>query len=290
MQPKAGQNTDRPALAMKIDNIDLGRPQAGIDQADVVFEETVEGGLTRLFAVFQCNAASDVGPVRSARTSDSAMLRLLGHPVFGFSGANTKVTGQVAAQSHAVLFSYDANATLFHRASDRPIPHNVFTSTKTLLDAAKKKDKTLKAPSPIFSYDSSAPNGAKSAKNIALTWSTFTSAAWAWAGSHYVRTQNGTPDVLTDHNRVSAANVVVMRIKTKDTGIKDAIGNPSPDDVLTGSGKVWVFRDGKVVTGKWKRPSLDAPMTFVDNSGAAIKLAPGVTWVELLPKPGTLKF
>src|SRR3954447_1343617 len=86
--PQSGQDIHRPALAVKIDNINAARPQAGIDHADVVVEELVEGGLTRLFAVFQCDSASSVGPVCSARTSDADLLALLHGSVFGFSGAN----------------------------------------------------------------------------------------------------------------------------------------------------------------------------------------------------------
>jgi hypothetical protein len=228
--------------------------------------------------------------VRSARTSDAALLKLLDGPAFAFSGANPKALKPVKAKSGALLLSYDNNAGLYHRASDREAPHNVFTSTKTLLSAAIKQDKSLHAPPALFSYGAGVPAAASAAKDISLKWSTFTSAAWSWSGSQWVRTQNGTPDVLVDHKRVSATNVVVMRIKTKATGLHDVLGSASPDDVVTGSGKVWVFRDGKVITGTWKRPGFDASMTLVAKDGSTIKLAPGNTWVELLPKPGTLKY
>jgi len=275
------------ALAMKIDNVDLGRPQAGIDRADVVVEETVEGGLTRLFAVFQCKTASSVGPVRSARTTDAALLRLLDGAVFGYSGANRKAIKPVAATSNAVLLSYDDQPDLFHRDNSRPAPHNVFTSTGTLVKAGTEKDDSLDAPPPWFSYGS-ASTGAKPATSVALRWSPDASAGWTWSGSRWQRTQNGTADVLVNHHRVAATNVVVMRIRTKDTGIRDAVGNPSPDDVVVGSGKVSVFRDGKVVTGTWKRPDLGSPMVLTDAQGRTIELAEGSTWVELLPPNATL--
>jgi len=282
-----GQKPDRVALAVKIDNVDVARPQSGLNRADLVIEETVEGGLTRLFTVFQCNSVKTIGPVRSARTSDAALLRLLGRAVFAYSGANPKAIAPVAATSHAVLLSYDANGTLFHRDSSRPAPHNVYSSTKTLVDAGLKRDGSLRAPAPVFTF-SAASTAGTAAHSISLRWSPNANAGWSWAGQRWVRTQNGTPDVLANHQRVDAANVVVMRITTKDTGLRDVIGNPSPDDVVTGSGKVWVFRDGKVVTGRWKRPGIGSPMTLVDAQGNAINLAPGRTWIELLPRPGTI--
>ena len=275
-------------LAVKIDNVDVGRPQAGVDRADIVIEETVEGGLTRLFTVFQCDSAPSIGPVRSARTSDAALLRLFGRAVFAFSGANPKALRPVKATSHALLLSFDANPSLYHRDNSRPAPHNVFTSTQTLVDAAKKKDDSLKAPAPVFTYDDNAPTAAKAATSVSLRWSPDASAAWSWSGGHWLRVQNGTPDVLVDHHRVAATNVVLMRIRTKDTGIRDVIGNPSPDDVVTGSGRVWVLRDGKVVTGRWKRAGIGGAMTLVDSSGATIPLARGRTWIELLPPNATM--
>jgi hypothetical protein len=286
--PTGKQDVGRPVLAVKIDNVDVGRPQAGIDRADIVIEETVEGGLTRLFTVFQCDSAPSIGPVRSARTSDAALLRLFGHAVFGFSGANPKALKPVQETSHAVLLSYDNNPSLYHRDNSRPAPHNVFTSTQTLVDAGKKKNKSLKAPAPIFEYSDSVPAAAKPARGVSVRWSPDASAAWSWSGGRWLRTQNGTPDVLVDKKRVAATNVVLMRIKTKDTGIRDVVGNPSPDDVVTGSGRVWVLRDGKVVTGRWKRAGIGGAMTLVDKSGATIPLAPGKTWIELLPANATM--
>jgi hypothetical protein len=287
--PAGKQDVARPVLAVKIDNVDVARPQAGIDRADIVIEETVEGGLTRLFTVFQCDSAPSIGPVRSARTTDAALLRLFGHAVFGFSGANPKVLPQVKAMSHALLLSYDANSSLYHRDSARPIPHNVFTSTQTIVDAAKKKDGSLKAPSAVFDYSDSAPAAAKAAKGVSLRWSPDASAAWSWSRGHWLRTQNGSPDVLVDKKRVAATNVVLMRITTKDTGIRDVIGNPSPDDVVTGSGQVWVLREGKVVPGHWKRPGIGGRMTLVDSAGTTISLARGRTWIELLPPNATMQ-
>jgi len=285
--PTGGEDVGRVALAMKIDNVDVGRPQAGIDRADLVVEETVEGGLTRLFAVFQCDKAASVGPVRSARTTDAALLRLFDGAVFGYSGANPRAIAPVARTSHAVLLSYDDNPTLFHRDNSRPAPHNVFTSTETLVKAGLAKDDSLDAPPAVFTYGA-LPAAAKPARVLSMRWSPDASAAWNWSPKGWLRTQNGTADVLADHHRVDATNVVALRIKTKDTGIRDVVGNPSPDDVVVGSGKVSVFRDGKVVTGRWKRPGLGSPMTLTDAQGGTIALAPGRTWVELLPPNATL--
>jgi len=176
---------------------------------------------------------------------------------------------------------------LFHRDNSRPAPHNVFTSTETLVKAGTDKDDSLDAPPAVFTYGA-LPAGAKDAQSLSLRWSPDASAAWTWSPKGWVRSQNGTPDVLADHRRVTASNVVALHITTKDTGIRDVVGNPSPDDVVVGTGKVSVFRDGKVVTGTWKRAGLGSPMVLTDAQGTTIKLAEGPTWVELLPPNATL--
>ena len=289
LPPKTGQKVNRVALAVKIDNVGDSRPQAGLNHADVVFEETVEGGLTRLMAIFQCDSASLVGPIRSARTSDGDILRLLKGAVLGYSGSNTSVGNSLAANSGAVLISWDHTPQFFHVDPSRPAVHNVMGSTKTLLAEGVSRNKKLKAPRRMFVYgDAKAPG--RPIKSAAMTWSSSASAAWRWHGNVWQRTQNGTPDVLTDGHRVTARNVVIMSITVANTGLHDVLGHASPDDVVTGSGKVWVLRDGHVLHGTWSRPSRAAKMVLKDKKGRVLPLTPGNTWVELLTRPRTPSF
>jgi len=287
--PTKDEKRDRPALAVKIDNVDIARPQAGIDRADIVFEETVEGGLTRLFAIFQCDRAAVIGPVRSARTTDSDLLRLLKTPVFGYSGANNRVNQRIHATRGAVVLSYDANGGLFYRSGSRPAPHNVYTSTSTLVKAALDRHHKLKPPPPMFIY-SSKTSAKTPARSIALRWSGFASAGWAWTGKAYARTQNNSADMLAGGHRVFADNVIVMRIKTRFLGLHDVLGNASPDDVITGQGRVWVFRDGRLILGHWKHKRVNSALKLINSGGRQIALSPGRTWIELLPSPGTIAF
>jgi hypothetical protein len=277
----------RPALAVKIDNIGPARPQAGLQGADIVVQEQVEGGLTRLFAVFQCHGASNVGPIRSARTTDADLLALLHHSVFGFSGANSRVLPPINAVGHTVQISWDQTPGEFHLDTSRPAPHDVFGSTTTLLAAGRQRHGgPIPPPAPWFSYGPADPHGRRT-HTATMSWPAAT-AAWTWSGKRWLRTQDGTPDVVTGGQRVSAANVVVMGVQLRDTGIRDVAGNPSPDDVVVGSGPVWVLRNGRIVRGTWKRHKVTDPWTFRDAHGGRIRLAPGRTWVELLGDPGTL--
>jgi hypothetical protein len=76
-----------------------------------------------------------------------------------------------------------------------------------------------------------------------------------------------------------------MSVDIASTGLRDVLGNASPLDVTVGSNPVWVLRNGKMVKGTWKRPKIGSPLTLLDSAGHVIKLAPGRTWIELLPKP-----
>jgi hypothetical protein len=282
--PTKGQRLGRAALAIKIDNVSDARPQSGVDRADLVIEETVEGGLTRLMAVFQCDAVPRVGPIRSARTSDSDLLRLFnGQVVFAFSGANSRALAQVRANSHAVLLSMDAGGGYFHRDYSRPAPHNVYSSTTTLLKAGVARKKGIKAPRPVFRYGKPKAGG-KAAKSASVSWP-FASAGWTWNGHAWARTQGGTPDLMTSGHRVAASNVIIMSIDVKASGLHDVLGNASPEDVVTGSGNLWLLRDGRVYKGKWKRPTAAKRLRMFDLAGRPLPLRAGRTWIELLPRP-----
>jgi hypothetical protein len=286
LPPQKGQKINRVALAVKIDNVDIARPQAGLDRADIVIEETVEGGLTRLMAIFQCDSADNIGPIRSARTSDGDLLRLLDGAVFGYSGANPKAIAPVRNTSRAVLIAFDDSPQYFRRDPGRSMPHDVMSSTDAILKAGIARNHKLDAPRTIFSYGDPKRPG-KKVRTASLSWSSYTSAVWSWNGHGWARTQNGSPDKLANGKRVVATNVVIMSITTRSSGLHDVLGNASPDDVVTGKGKVWVLRDGKVITGHWKRANRAKRMILRDNAGHVLPLHPGRTWVELLPRPRT---
>jgi hypothetical protein len=283
LAPSGNQNRNRPALAVKIDNVDVARPQAGVDKADIVVEELVEGGLTRLFAVFQCDSVARIEPIRSARTSDADLLALLHGSVFAFSGSNPAALPPIRAHGNAVLIAYDNLGQFFHRDGGRPAPHNVYSSSATLLAAGQARRRGLGAPPALFTYGPLDPAG-KPARVVAMRWPQ-ASAAWTWHGGAWQRTQNGTPDVLTDGHRVAAANVVIMSITLASTGIRDVLGNSSPLNVTVGGNRpVWVLRDGQVIRGTWHRRSIGAFWQLLDGAGKVIALKPGRTWVELLPR------
>lgn len=277
----------RPALSVKIDNVAGSFPQVGLGQADIVTEALVEGGLTRLLATYQSQDAAQVGPIRSARPVDAALLRELGGGIFAYSGAATGEIAPSKSYSEAILLSFDAGVPAFHRVSWRQSPHNIFSSTPALWTTGMKAGAAATPPPPLFTY-SPAPEGgpAGPASQAYMDMSRLSSAAWTWspAQNAWLRSQNGAPDSNSDGSRIAAQNVVIMSVAIGPSGIYDADGNQDPWVLLTGSGSAWVLRNGQVVQGTWTRSSNTVPMSLSGAAGT-ITLQPGHTWIELVPHP-----
>jgi hypothetical protein len=275
----------RPALSVKIDNVADALPQAGLNQADIVTDILVEGGLTRLMATFQSQDASRIGPIRSARPVDADLLRELGGGIFAYSGADPREIAPVRAHSTAVLLSNDANGHWFHRDHSRPAPHNVFSSTGTLYQGGYAlAHRKLGPPPQLFTY-SATPASTRVVTGVRLSFSGFSTCAWRWDGHGYLRTQNGRRDLTADGSPVSTTNVVILSVTWRKTRIIDAAGNPDPYVVVTGSGPAYVMRNGRLIVGHWVRPTYGKPMRLLDAAGRTIALAPGRTWLELQPRP-----
>lgn len=277
-------NARRPALSVKIDNIGAALPQAGLNQADIVSDILVEGGLTRLMATFQSQDASLIGPVRSARPVDADLLRELDGGIFGYSGAAPGEIAPSKAHSTALLVSNDNDPRWFWRQPGRAAPHNVFTSTALLYKAGRTLRKNLPTAPQLFSYSSTLPAG-PAAHTVTIPFSGLSTAGWTWNGHSYLRTQNGQPDRLVNGARVTTTNVVILSVTWRPTHIIDDAGNADPYVIVIGSGNAWILRDGRVIAGKWVRPSYQVPVRLLDRTGHQIPLAPGRTWLELQPRP-----
>lgn len=285
--PVDGGDAGRPALAVKVDATAGGRPQVGLGDADVVVEELVEGGLTRYLAVFHSRDPDEVGPVRSARSTDIDLLAELGRPLFAWSGANPTFRALVE-DADLVDVGVAAVPDAYRRADDRRAPYNLFASPEALREAAADAG----TPPPALwgfrseSDDVSAPDARPATGYRAAT--TATTIEWTWdeAAGAWRRTQDGTPHLDADGRPITATNVVVRTTEYRDSGVRDVTGAVVPEAVTVGEGDAWVLVAGQAVPARWHKPSADAPTTYTDRGGAPVLLTRGATWVEVLP-PGT---
>ena len=273
----------RTVLAVKIENSPESRPQAGLNEADVVYEEPVEGGITRFIALYLCQTAERVGPIRSARFVDPVIVSQYGPAVFAYSGGIPQVINDIASAGLQDV-GYDTHPDAYTLDPNRSAPHNVYSSTRTLFRAGSDRGSP---PEAVFEYDEEPParQGSRRGRELHLEFSSSSDVYWRYQRNQdrYVRLHGETAHTAEDGQQVAAANVVVMQVELRDTGIVDAAGNPSPEVVAVGRGRAWILRNGRVIEGEWRRGAEGDVTELVDDAGEVIPLAPGTTWVELFP-------
>ena len=276
----------RPALGVKIGNYPDDRPSAGLNQADIVFEEPVEGAITRLVAVFQCQGAPLVGDLRSARQPDAGILSQLSNPLFVHAGGIDPVISllQASALQDENLYSGNHGSAIIMQ-SGRESPYSTFVNTASLW-AFAPSDAT--PPAPIFQFSASPPTGSVpgSGGSVHIPFSSTSDVTWTWSPSTgtYLRSYAGSPDTLLTGGQTAAKNVVVLTVQTAyGSWVENEQGGHEVLVTSTGTGPLVVLRNGVAITGTWSRPSLTAPTTFTATDGTPITLAPGNTWEELVP-------
>jgi len=275
----------RPALGVKIGNYPGDRPSAGLNQADIVFEEPVEGAITRLLAVFQCRGASLVGDLRSARAPDVGILSQLSDPLFVHAGGIDPVIALLASAPliDDNLYSGSRGSAIIQQPG-RVAPYSTFVNTASLW-AFNPSDN--KPPAPLFHYSPALPTGsvAGSGASVHIPFSSTSDVTWKWNPSAgYQRYYSGSPDTLIDGTQTTAANVVIMTVQTSNgPWVENEEGGLEVQVNAIGSGPLLVMRDNVAIAGTWSRSSLTQPATLSAASGAPITLQPGNTWVELVP-------
>lgn len=266
----------RPALAVKIDNAPAAQPQWSLADADLVFEENVEG-TTRFIAVFHSNVPDRIGPVRSARTSDIKILASLNRPVFAWSGGNPWVTGAVrGAHTYGWLSNLSAQSgDCFWRSTTRKAPHNL-----VLDPACAWASATLAGPArPVFAHDAGDPSAGKRESRFDVEMAGGLVVTWVWdaPSGRYLRRQRGDWHVDADGESVAATNVVEMYIDY----VRSPADPRSPEAVTVGSGPMVLHRGGVAITGTWSRPDHATMFTLTADDGTPLSLAPGTAFVEL---------
>ncbi|MHB1444715.1 MAG: DUF3048 domain-containing protein [Acidimicrobiales bacterium] len=279
--PPSGGVPARPALAIKVDNYPTARPQSGLDKADIVFEEPVEGGVTRYVAVFQCQEASLVGPIRSDRYPDVGIIDLLNHPIFVHVGGINPIQAMIRAAN-------DDNYDLFYQGAfvqhppGRQAPYDTYISTAAAW-GANQQDTSV--PSPLFSYSGTAPTGAPVA-SVHIPFSGTSNETWTWSptANAWMLSYSGVGLITNSGVPISADNVVIMHVVTT-TGpwLENNLGGYEVEVDPTGTGQLQVLRNGEMVSGTWQRSGLSSPLQLLTASGSTIDLQPGNTWVELVP-------
>lgn len=274
-----------PSVAAKIDNSEAARPQQGLNLADIVFDEMVEGGLTRLVAVWHSQMPAEFGPVRSIRPMDPDIISPFGG-IICYSGGQKKFVDMIRATNvfNASETSEQTHGTFF-RSKDRFAPHNVIVRGQKL--QSQHTDIAPPASQFAFATDLATASASTAGEDLDSAIVQISAAAipsWKYdlTKKAWMRSYGTLKHSDVSGAQLSTVNVVIMQVKIDHTY------GYVPKTVMVDTGKVWILTGGKVLTGKWSKASQTAPIKLTDASGAEIKLAPGNTWVELLPDTGKL--
>ncbi|GDY29714.1 DUF3048 domain-containing protein [Gandjariella thermophila] len=264
-----------PVRVIKIDNVAPARPHTGLAGADVIYVEPVEGGLTRIAAVFGTRLPPVVGPVRSARESDLELLPEYGRPTLGYSGAAPPLLPMIQAAS-VVNASPAQVPNAYFRDNRRPTPHNLYVHPADLPLGTG-------APRQVLQFGPAPPGGVPTADQHVQYQAASYDFHWAPPGQWLV-TMDGSPFVSTEAGRLAASTVVIQRVATHNSPyVEDALGNVSPVAQTVGQGAATVLRDGQAFPATWSRPGPQDPTSYTTPGGQPLPLAPGQVWILLVP-------
>jgi Protein of unknown function (DUF3048) N-terminal domain/Protein of unknown function (DUF3048) C-terminal domain len=277
-----------PVIAVKIDDTEPGRPQVGIDKADIVYLEAVEAGLTRLAAVFGTNKPTAVGYVRSTRPSDPDLLLQFGKITEAYSGG-AGVSLRLVRKAGLNGYSNDAGRAYFHRVSRS---QSTYINVVLNLQSVAKHVRTPRPKSIGWTFAASiaglpVARGTDIRTTVTGSYPSGTAVEFRWDArlKKYVRYIGGVRQFAADGKPVTATNVIVQSCRIVSyPADRDVNGFPAQFTYTVGTGPVSVFRDGKRIDGTWSRANLGSGTTLRTTTGKPLPLAPGNTWVVLIRK------
>lgn len=283
--------TIRRPVVVQVDNAPAARPQAGLSQADIVYEAMAEGQVTRFSAVFMCTDAEVVGPVRSARLINLELVPEYS-ALLANSGASSGVTAELEARPDIPNINHPGFPSIYWRTDDRVAPHNLMTSTASVRQAANDAGFPVETEimGPVFKASppvaGSSPAAVQAVTTISVPYSAWVDVSYRYnpAGNSWLRFIGGAPHIdAATGAQIAARNVIIQYVPVTESHIvEDTGGNLGLVFTLTGSGKAVIFRDGQVVSGTWKRSTPGEVTTYVDAAGKPIPLLPGQTWIQLV--------
>ncbi len=270
----------RRVLIVKIGNTVPERPATGLSKADIVYLIPVEGGLSRIMAVFSSQYPPVIGPVRSAREDDLALLRQYGRPAFAFSGATYRLLPVVEHARIADL--YDGRVSGYFRSGNRAAPYNLYGNTRQLLAQARDASR---AHGIGFRFGPP-PSGGRATHAASVSYpSASFRFTWSAARQRWLVWMDGARATATEAGQLGAATVVIQYTTVRTSQFEE-YGCRPPYAQSVGSGSALVLRNGRAYQARWSRPRADAGTTFTASNGQPMTFARGPVWIVLAAGPG----
>lgn len=279
------EGTNGPVLAVKIDDTNAAHPQIGLEDADVVYIEQVEGGLTRLAAIFSSVIPERIGPVRSARISDIDILSQYGRVAFAYSGAQRKLLPVIDAANLQNLGAQAQPPSIYTTDPNRVPPVAMILRADLLIAKIVEKKYPITTAKNIGWSFGDAPEGGKPTQSVIMHWPAARySAQWSETQSRWLLSHNSESNLAESGIVLGPTTLVIQLVSITDSEYKDKIGGVTPFSQTVGSGRGFILRDGKTYEAQWNRASKAVGTSWTLRDGSEIKFAPGQIWVALTDK------
>jgi len=280
-----GPVNDGPVVAAKIDNTSAGIPHFGMTAADIVYVEQVEGGLTRLLGVFHTDLPTEVGAIRSVRTTDAELLPTFGVPALAFSGGGGVPLDALHATT-TIAVEQEAGAGGFWRSNAATAPYNLHANIQEI---ASSTPGLSPARNIGFTFSATDPrvDGGPAASSLAVQFQAARIEFSFQDGTYHLQGR-GSEDAIG--GQIVTDNVIFQNVDFQPDGEFDSVGSPSYISHTIGSGAFTLFRDGHAIEGTWSRPAIDQPTQFLDAAGVPVPFKPGKTWLALVPPSASTEY
>ena len=277
--------TDGPILVVKIDDTAAAHPQAGLEDADGVYIEQVEGGLTRLAAVFSSKIPDVIGPVRSARISDIELLEQYGRVVFAYSGAQSKLLPVIAEANLENLGAQRQGQDIYANDPARLAPTAMMLQAKTLMSKVAAQGSAIAISKNVGWNFGDSPETGTAISSVKVSWPASSyDATWSETEKRWLLSNRGLPDLAASGVHLGPTTFVIQLVSITPSEYFDKVGGVTPFSETVGSGKGFILRNGLAIEALWNRPTAEVGTSWTLPNGEEILFAPGQVWVALTDK------
>ena len=276
------EGVNGPVLVVKLDDTTQAHPQVGLEDADIVYIEQVEGGLTRLAAVFSSTIPQRIGPVRSARISDIDILSQFGRVAFAYSGAQRKLLAVIAAANLQDLGAQRQSPTIYTTDPNRIPPYAMILRADLLMEKIVEKNYAIDSAKSVGFEFGELPEGGVPTETAVMHWPAARySATWSDDQARWLLSHNTSVNYAESGVVLGPTTLVIQMVSITPSEYKDKVGGVTPFSQTVGTGKAYVLRDGQRFVTTWSRASSETGTTFTLPDGSVMQFDPGQIWIAL---------
>ena len=284
------EGVDGPVLVVKLDDTKFAHPQVGLRDADVVYIEQVEGGLTRLAAVFSSKIPEVVGPIRSARISDIELMAQYGKVAFAYSGAQSKLMPVINAANIHDSGAMKYGPTFYLDDAARSAPYAMMLKARDLFTKVNSERKDISISKPMGWTFGDPPEGMSTFDSVHISWPASSyDAKWSNEESRWLLSHSGTPNFDNTGYQLGPKTLVIQMVSITDSIYKDKVGGVTPFTATVGSGRCYLLRDGGMKECLWERSDELGGTVFTDLLGNEVTFDRGQIWFALASKEPLFK-